>query len=91
MIMCDPLLFQATINFAAAHIDILQGIQHQCKGTQALQMKAKTIKMINEQLNSSDTAVSNSSIGAVAMLAAAEVSSVSPYSIQKPNLAWKTV
>lgn len=69
--MNDAVLFQATTNYAAVHLELLHGVQDQ---TKALVKKTRTIRMIKEQLRSSENTLSNSNIGAVAMLAAAEVS-----------------
>ena len=70
--MTDPVLFQATTTYAAAHLDMLHGRQNQAR---TLVRKVQTISMINEQLQCDKTALSNSNIGAIAMLASLEVSS----------------
>lgn len=67
----DPVLFQSTMNFAAVHLDTLHSRPNQVK---TLIMKAKTIRMINEQLKNDKHAPSNSSIGTIVFLAAMEVS-----------------
>ena len=69
--IANPLLFQATTNYAAFHLDFLHGTQDQVK---SLAGKALTIKMINEQLQCLEHTVSNSMIGAIAMMASIEVS-----------------
>ena len=69
--MTDPVLFQATMTYAAVHMNLLQGRNKQ---STALLKKNKTMNMINERFKSMETAIGNSTIGAVAMLAAAEVS-----------------
>ena len=71
MIMTDPLLFQATTSFAAVHLDVLEGHQNQPK---TLSKKCQTINMVNSKLQSRQEAITDSTIAAVAMLAAMEVS-----------------
>lgn len=73
--VADPLLFLATTNYAAAHLDIMYGRQNNLR---TLAQKAETIRLINLRLQDSAETLSNSTIGAVAMLAAAEV--CDPYS-----------
>ena len=68
--MNDVLLFQATATAMAAHLDVLHGRKEQ---PQTIIRKAKTIKMINERLRCKETASSNTMIGAIEMLAGAEV------------------
>lgn len=68
--MTDPVLFLATLNFAAVHLDLLRGTQNNHK---TLIHKGETIRRINARLQSSTETVSNTTIGAVAMLAAMEV------------------
>ena len=68
----DPLLLQATTQFAAMNLDILHGRIHHID---TLRRKAKTISMINERLASSEEATANATIGAVGMMAAIEVRS----------------
>ena len=68
--MQDPLLFLATLNFAAVHQDALYGI-HNRRTT--LVHKAETIRLIKARLESPTEAVENTTMGAVAMLAATEV------------------
>lgn len=67
----NPVLFLATTYYAAAHLDMVHGRQFQAK---TLTKKAQTISMINKQLSCSKSALRNSTIGAIAMLAAADVS-----------------
>ena len=69
--MPDPVLFQATMTYAAVHWNLLQGRDKQ---GMTLVKKNKTMNMINERFKSIETAMGNSTIGAIAMLAAAEVS-----------------
>lgn len=70
LIMTDPVLFRATTSFAAVHLDLLQGRRNQ---TMTLMKKAETISMINTKLRCPGDSTANSTIGAVAMLAAMEV------------------
>ncbi|KAG7001454.1 hypothetical protein G7Y79_00031g065690 [Physcia stellaris] len=63
-VLSDPVLFQATINFAAVHLDNLYG---QPNHVAAVARKGRTMRMVNEQLNTEAT-ISNSTIGAVGML-----------------------
>lgn len=70
LIMTDPVLFQATANFAAVHLDILQGRPNQ---PSTLRLKTETINMINLKLRSAQEATNDSTIGAVALLAGMEV------------------
>ena len=70
--MTDPVLFLATLNFAAVHLDLLRGTQSNHK---TLVHKGETIRRINDRLQSSTETISNTTIGAVAMLAAMEVCS----------------
>ncbi|KAL6716056.1 hypothetical protein ACLMJK_007018 [Lecanora helva] len=70
----DPILFQATINYAAMHLDMCRGTENRVK---SLGRKAQTIKMINEQLSRGHD-MNNSIIGAIAMMASAENSRNSP-------------
>ena len=67
--VADPLLFLATINFAAAHLDFLHG---RSTSSRTIAQKVETIRLINLRLPESN--LSDSTIGAVAMLAAMEVS-----------------
>ena len=69
-IMTDPMLFQATTNFAAVHLDFIRGRRNQPR---TLSEKSKTIYMVNLRLQCPDQATTDSTIGAVAMLAAMEV------------------
>ena len=68
----DETLFLATLNFASVHLDILA---RRPISSRALAYKSDVIKTVNNRLASSEEALSNSTIGAVAMLAAVEVSS----------------
>lgn len=72
--VADPLLFLATTNYAAAHLDIMYGRQNNLR---TLAQKAETIRLINLRLQDSAETLSNSTIGAVAMLAAAETTTSS--------------
>lgn len=68
--VADPLLFLATLNYAAAHLDILHGWQ---SNPRTIAQKGETIRLINLRLQYSAENVSNTVIGAVVMLAAVEV------------------
>ncbi len=68
--VADPLLFLATLNYAAAHIDIIHETQN---NPRTIAQKGEIIRLINLRLQDSAEAVSNTTIGAVAMLAAMEV------------------
>lgn len=70
LIMTDPLLFQATTNYAAVHLDLLQGRFNHPK---TLMKKAETISMINRKIQCPEEATTNSLIGSIAMMAAMEV------------------
>lgn len=69
MAMSDRVFFQATTTYAAVHLDMLHQSQNQ---TKTLTNKAQTISMIKERLRSTEDALSNSTIGAISMLAAVE-------------------
>lgn len=66
----DPTLFIATLTFAVAHLEILSG---KYKSPRTLCHKGKSIKAVNAKLRHREHALSNETIGAVAMLAAMEV------------------
>lgn len=66
----DRSLLLATLGFAATHLDILS---RRRISPQALWHKQETIRTINRKLQTPGEAVSNSNIGAVAMLAFMEV------------------
>ena len=80
-IIGDPVLFQATTSFAAVHLDILEG--HQSR-PRALAQKCETIDMVNRRLQSPEDAITDSTIGAVAMLAAMEVKATALRTLGKP-------
>ena len=67
----DRALILATLGFSSAHVDMLNG---RPMSPQTLWYKQDMIGTINEKLQSSKEAVSNSNIGAVVMLASMEVS-----------------
>lgn len=67
--MSDAVFFQATTTYAAVHLDMLHGTRNQ---TKSLTKKAQTIRMIKERLRCNESALSNSTIGAISMLAALE-------------------
>ena len=69
-IMEDPLLFQATVSYAAVHLEALQGRRNQ---SYALEKKTKMIGMINRELRYPEMSTTNSMIGAVTLMAATEV------------------
>lgn len=71
----DPLLFLATLNYAAAHLDAVHGRQ---SNPRTIAQKGQIIRLINMRLQDSAETVSNTTIGAVAMFAAMEV--CDPYS-----------
>ena len=71
LIMTDPILFQASTSFAAVHLDLITKHKSQPK---TLLDKSKTIYMVNLRLQCPDQATADSTIGAVAILAAMEVS-----------------
>ena len=73
--MDDPVVFQATINYAAVHVGGLRGSQEHRK---IITMTTQTIRMINVKLQSSESTPDESTIRATAMLAAAEVSLRNP-------------
>ena len=73
--VADPLLFLATLNFAAAHLDIIHG--RQCS-PRTIAQKLETIRLIKLRLKDSAESLSNTTIGAVAMLAAMEVRGLHP-------------
>lgn len=66
----DSTLFLATLTFAAAHLEILSG---NYKSSRTLFHKGDSIKAVNAKLGDREHALSNETIGAVAMLAAMEV------------------
>ena len=66
----DMALFLATLTFAEVHLEIISG---NYKSLKALHHKCDSIKAINTKLADREQALSNESIGAVAMLAAMEV------------------
>ena len=68
--MNDALLFEATATAMAAHLDVLHGRKEH---PETIIRKARTIKMINERLKHKETTSNDSTIGAVEMLAGAEV------------------
>ena len=68
--MQDPLLFLATVNFAAVHHDAILG---NFNSQTTLVRKAEIIRLIKARLQSPTGAVTNTTIGAAAMLAASEV------------------
>ena len=84
----DPVLFLATLTMAASHLDIVHGRR---KNPRTLAQKGEIIRLINLRLNSAEI-VSDSTIGAVLMLASAEVrKSMSEASLHKPYSASKIV
>lgn len=68
--MQDQTLFEATLTFAAVHLDLMMG-RLRTPGT--LWRKQETIKAINANMQSPDDGLSNANIGAVAMMASLEV------------------
>ena len=67
----DPMLFLATLTFAEVHLEILSG---NYKSPKWLLHKGDSIKAVNARLGDRERALSNETIGSVAMLAAMEVS-----------------
>ena len=66
----DSTLFQATLNFAEVHLDVLSGNYN---SQRAIVYKDQSIRAVNAKLRDAEHALSNETIGAVAMLAAIEV------------------
>ena len=66
----DSTLFQATLNFAEVHLDVVSGNYN---SRRAIVYKDQSIKAVNAKLRDNEHALSNETIGAVAMLAAIEV------------------
>ena len=67
----DSTLFLATLNFAEVHLEILS---RKCNSPRVLLHKGHSIRAVNARLMDRKHALSNETIGAVAMLAAIEVS-----------------
>lgn len=67
----DSTLFLATLTFAEVHLEIMSG---NYKSRRTLLHKGDSIKAVNAKLGDRGHALSNEAIGAVAMLAAMEVS-----------------
>ncbi len=68
--MQDRLLCLATVNYVAVHLDAFNGTYNR---PTTLVHKAETIRLIKARLESPTEAVKNTTMGAVAMLAATEV------------------
>ena len=68
--IADPLLFLATLTYAAAHLDLMYGRE---SNPRTIAQQIETIRLINLRLQDPAESVSNTTIGAVAMLAATEV------------------
>lgn len=68
--VADPLLFLATLTYTAAHLDVMYG---RGSSPRTIAQQVETIRLINLRLQDSAEIVSNTTIGAVAMLAATEV------------------
>ena len=68
--VADPLLFLATFNYVAAHLDFIFGRQ---SNPSTLAQKVEIIRLVNSRLQDSIESVSDTTIGAVAMLVAIEV------------------
>ena len=66
----DSTLFQATLNFAQVHLDVMAG---KYNSQRAIFHKGQSIRAVNAKLMDVEHALSNETIGAVAMLAAIEV------------------
>ena len=84
--VADPVLFLATLTMAASHLDVVHGRR---KNPRTLAQKGEVIRLVNLRLNSAE-AVSDSTIGAVLMLASLEVRKpMSETFPQKPYFASK--
>ena len=68
--MRDAVLFHGTMAYAAGHIDLLLETQPR---PETLMKKTQAIRMIKERVSCNVKASSNSTIGAIAMLASLEV------------------
>ena len=68
--MRDAVLFHGTMAYAAGHLDMLLERQPQ---PETLMKKTQAIRMIKERISCNTKALSNSTIGAIAMLASLEV------------------
>jgi len=68
--MADPVLFMATLNVAATHLDICHG-RH--SGPMTIAPKGETIRLVNERLQHPTQALVNETIGCIVILAAMEV------------------
>ncbi|KFZ09186.1 hypothetical protein V501_05677 [Pseudogymnoascus sp. VKM F-4519 (FW-2642)] len=68
--IADQALFHATLFFAAAHFDILHG---QSSSSDTLMHRGKAIHLINMNLSSSADRLSDSTIGAVTLMAIYEI------------------
>ena len=68
--MRDAALFHGTLAYAAGHLDIM--LQRQPR-PESLMKKTQAIQMIKESISCDTKASSNSTIGAIAMLASLEV------------------
>ena len=68
--MQDRLFFLATLNYAAVLVNSLSGTYNRQR---TLVHKAETIRLIRARLESPTEALKNTTIGAMAMLAATEV------------------
>ena len=73
--MDDPLLFQATIHYAALHFALLRGMQEHAK---IIAITTQTFRMINTKLQNMGSSLDESTIGATAVLTAAEVRPETP-------------
>ena len=69
-VLQDSTLFQATLNFAEVHLEIASGNYN---SQRAIFHKGQSIRAVNAKLRDGKHALSNETIGAVAMLAAIEV------------------
>ena len=84
----DPVLFLATLTMAASHLDVVHGRR---KNPRTLAQKGEVIRLINLRLSSAET-VSDSTIGAVLMLASTEVRKpISEAFLHKPYSASEIV
>ena len=69
--MRDPVILQAALSHAAAHIDMVNNRE---PSKLAVMLTKEAIRMINERLPSNPSLVDNELIGAVAMIASNSVS-----------------
>lgn len=69
--MRDPVIFQAALSHAAAHIDLVNGRE---PSKLAVLLTKQAIRLINDRLGSKPLAIDNDLIGAIALIACNSVS-----------------